>query len=206
MARLTLQFLFAVSIPLFVALALPGEKTEPVLAHDRAVLLAEIEPRAIPGKFTGGFGELTCHNCHFGYDLNHEGGMLRVDGLNETYSPGQEFGITVTVSSVNLEKGGFQMTARLEDGTQAGWFAWADNDSTLMFTPGTGGEVEYIQHSEAGTDADAKHEVSWFFVWTAPDEPAGPVRVNIAANAGNDDLSPFGDRIYVQEFKLNTAP
>lgn len=206
MTRLLIQFLIAVSIPLLLGLLLPAEKSATGFSPNRAAVFTEMEPKAVPGNYTGGFGELTCHNCHFSYDLNYEGGSLRVDGLSDTYLPGEEFGITVTVSSVDLEKGGFQMTARLENGDQAGWFAWADNDSTLMFTPMTGGDVEYIQHSETGTDADAEHEISWFFVWTAPYEPAGPVIFNIAANAANFDFSPFGDRIYVQEYKLNAAP
>jgi hypothetical protein len=71
-----------------------------------------LNPDHLDGAFTGGFGEQTCHSCHFDYDLNREGGSLLIQGLEDSYQPGNEYEITVTVESEHLENGGFQLTSR----------------------------------------------------------------------------------------------
>lgn len=156
----------------------------------------DFNPEHLDGAFTGGFGEQTCHSCHFDYDLNQEGGSLAVQGIGEAYIPGNSYEITVTVESEQLEIGGFQMTARFEDGTQAGSFEWEGN--RLMFTPNVSDTIQYLQHSIAGTSATGEQEVSWNFLWQLPEDGEGPVIFNIAANAGNFDDSSFGDWIYVR--------
>lgn len=161
----------------------------------------EINPDYLDGPLTGGFGELTCHSCHFDYDLNMtDRGSLAVDGLNDFYIPGHTYEITVTIQSEQLEVGGFQMTSRFEDGSQAGTFNW-DGDR-LRWTPSIESDVQYIQHSREGTSVTSPRTVEWSFYWTAPDSDVRPVRFNIAANAGNDDDSSFGDWIYTKEFQL----
>lgn len=159
---------------------------------------AEAYPDHIPGRFTGGFGEETCHSCHFDYDLNDERGSLEVSGIGDTYQPGSNYNVTITVESERLGKGGFQMTARFEDGTQAGSFAWSGDRLTL--TPLEDNPIEYLQHSAAGTAPVEERTARWSFVWQAPKNDTRPVTFNIAANAGNDDLSSFGDWIYVREW------
>lgn len=160
-------------------------------------------PDHLDGAFTGGFGEQSCHSCHFDYDVNMEGGSLTIAGIGDSYQPGEEFEITVTIESEQLEIGGFQLTSRFEDGTQAGDFEWEGN--RLMFTPSVTNEVKYLQHSPEGTHpAEEKKIISWTFMWQAPDSSDEPVIFNVAGNAGNLDDSSFGDWIYVKELILNS--
>ncbi len=154
-------------------------------------------PEQLDGPFTGGFGEQTCHSCHFDYDLNQRGGSLSIRGLNDSFKPGKEYKVVVTVESERLEIGGFQMTARFKDGSQAGNFDW--NGERLMLTPSISDTIQYLQHSKNGTKPTGERKISWSFIWKAPESNPGPVIFNIAANAGNNDDSAFGDWIYVKE-------
>ncbi len=162
--------------------------------------LDDFNPEHLDGAFTGGFGEQTCHSCHFDYDLNMDGGSLNIEGLPDPYEPGAEYPLTLTVESEQLEKGGFQMTARFEDGTQAGWFEWESD--RLMVTPSISEEIQYVQHSEKGTGPANERELSWTLTWQAPEDEAGLVIFNIAANAGNNDDSAFGDWIYTKKIAI----
>lgn len=185
-------------MPFIVGVSLPVEKKS---LSDQSI--GSINPDHLDGAFTGGFGEETCRSCHFDYDLNMEGGSLLVQGFDGSYEPGEKRAVAVTVSSERIEIGGFQMTTRFEDGTQAGSFEW-DGDR-LMFTPEVSGEVQYIQHSEKGIHpADGREKVSWSFNWIAP-ESGEAVIINVAANAGNYDDSSFGDWIYAKEIKVTPS-
>lgn len=162
----------------------------------------DLNPEHLDGPFTGGFGEETCRSCHFDYDLNQEGGSLAVKGLDNPLEPGESYEVIVTVESEQLEVGGFQMTARFKDGTQAGEFEWTGD--RLMLTPSVGDDIQYLQHSSEGTSPTGDREVSWTFIWLAPENrSSNQVIFNIAANAGNDDDSSFGDWIYAEEIVLN---
>ncbi|WP_340104502.1 choice-of-anchor V domain-containing protein [Rhodohalobacter sp. 8-1] len=191
------SLLFLILLPFIVGVSISAEKKTSA-NHT----IGSINPNHLDGAFTGGFGEETCRSCHFDYDLNMESGSLSVDGLNEEYEPGSEVDIIVTVRSEQLEIGGFQMTARHEDGSQAGSFEW-DGDR-LRFTPEISGDVQYIQHSEEGTEPTGEREVSWSFTWLAP-ETGESVIINVAANAGNYDDSSFGDWIYAKKITLKPA-
>ena len=45
----------------------------------------------------------------------------------------------------------------------------------------------------------------WRVTWTAPASLAGPIRFEIWANAGNDDLSPLGDRLHHRVLEIPAA-
>ncbi|MEX2572937.1 MAG: choice-of-anchor V domain-containing protein [Balneolaceae bacterium] len=160
-------------------------------------------PEQLDGPYTGGYGEQTCHTCHFDYDLNKKAGSLEVEGLGETYSPGEQIRISVTVQREHLGKAGFQLTARFADGSQAGHFDTPGE--RLAFTPATDDNIDYLQHSEAGTEPVSGNLARWTFKWTAPDTGAGSIIFNIAANAANGDQSEFGDWIYVKEISLDAS-
>ncbi|MDX1591744.1 MAG: hypothetical protein R3283_07270, partial [Balneolaceae bacterium] len=122
----------------------------PVEARSESPALSN--PDHLDGPFTGGFGEATCHSCHFDYDLNMEGGSLTVTGFPERYQPGREYPISVRIESERLEIGGFQLTIRhLNSGNQAGSFTW--NGDRIRFTPesSVGDSIQYLQHSGEGT-------------------------------------------------------
>ena len=196
-----LQILSIVLFPFLAGIVLDWIQTPDDPGHydDFAT---EMNPDHLDGAFTGGFGELTCHSCHFDYDLNMEGGKLITEGIPDRYNAGERYNITVRIQSEQLEIGGFQLTARfLENGKQAGSFSWSGD--RLRFTPesSVGDSIQYIQHSSNGTAPTANRTVEWSFMWTAPETAQEPVLFNLASNAGNYDDSSFGDWIYVKELK-----
>ncbi len=192
-----LKLLGITALPFVIGLSLPnGDSLE---WPDSAIAM---NPGYLDGAFTGGFGEQTCHSCHFDYDLNMEGGSLQLHGVPETYDPGSSYELKVELQSEILEVGGFQMTTRFEDGSQAGTFSWEGD--RLMYTPSVTDSVKYLQHSTEGTAPVQNRKASWTFTWSAPETPAGDVIINIAANSGNDDDSAFGDWIYVKEIAVES--
>lgn len=151
-----------------------------------------------PPAHTGGFGEPTCLTCHFDGDLNAPGGSLTVDGLPAAYIPGHPYPLTVRLARPDLQRGGFQLTARFADtnraGQQAGRFTIADERVAADREAG----IAYLRHTPAGT-GPAEDSLRWTFTWTAPDTAAGQVVFHLAANAANGDDSEFGDYIYALE-------
>jgi len=203
MIRFFAQLLFAISFTVFAGLTVSIDNYKE-LVEGKYETDVPPYPDHIPGPFTGGFGEETCHSCHFDYDINDERGSLTVEGLGETYEPGEKYELTISVESERLEVGGFQMTARFENGSQAGKFTWSGDHLTL--TPGINDDIQYLQHSASGTRPTSDRSVSWVFTWDAAIQDPSTVIFNIAANAGNDDFSAFGDWIYVQEITVKPGP
>jgi len=190
-----LKLLAIIFAPIIVGLSMPEKNVSPESYSN-----LKLNPEHLDGAFTGGFGEETCRSCHFDYDLNMDGGDLSLDGVPESYEEGKEYDITVTLKAEQLEVGGFQLTSRFEDGSQAGDFSW--DGEHLMFTPSVSDEVKYLQHSADGTKPNSENEIQWTFTWTAPEANDEKVILNIAANSGNDDDSSFGDWIYAKELTL----
>lgn len=146
-----------------------------------------------PAAHTGGFGEPTCQECHFGADLNAPGGVLRLEGLPTTYLPDQSYPLTITMHKPGIAAGGFQLSARFEDGTQAGVVQSIDI-TTQISRSAT--DIQYIYHSYLGTTPTASDTVHWEILWQAPPDTSRTVLFHVVANAGNGDNSPFDDYIY----------
>jgi hypothetical protein len=142
---------------------------------------------------TGGFGEMTCHQCHWNNDLNDPAGRISLAGLPERYTPGERYSITVEIAHPELVKAGFQMSARFEDGANAGEFRGADDRTEAI--PDDGGTITYIQHTRMGSVAAARGQSRWEVAWTAPGS-GGAVVFHLAGNAANGDLSPLNDFVY----------
>lgn len=150
----------------------------------------------VPAR-TGGFGEMTCQQCHWENPLNDPPGRLTLDGIPETYTPGEQYLITLTLARPGLGRAGFQLAAREEgidmnSGSDAGELRDADGRSERVQDDRK--RVTYLQHSPAATDPRAPGAATWTFTWTAP--PEGAVVFHAAANAANGDDSPLGDYIY----------
>lgn len=155
-----------------------------------------------PPAHTGGFGEPTCHACHFETDVNAGSGSLTLAGLPLEYVGGATYTVTITLAQPGLGAGGFQLSARFADGTQAGTLARPPHDSARVArTIDT--DVEYIHHVYAGTRRSAPDTIRWRIRWTAP-AAAGSIVFHVAANAADDDASPLGDMIYATS--LRTVP
>ena len=154
-----------------------------------------------PSGHTGGFGEPSCHECHFDHDLNDTAGALQLDGIPGQYAPGQTYTLTVALSRPEMSRAGFQLAARVAAGTTRGQglgrLRPTDDRVQLLFDDAAGDTV-YAQHTEEGTSLTSPTEASWTVEWTAPVQPAAVV-FHVAANAANDDASEFGDHIYTTQ-------
>lgn len=161
-----------------------------------------------PLGHTGGFGEPSCHECHFDGPLNEPEGELRISFQRESAAvPGSPAGtepvrVRVVLARPGLEAGGFQLAARFTEGPrageQAGTLRAADRRVEVRTDERTG--VEYAGHGPEGTAPTGADTVSWTVLWTPPSNGAGcAVRFHVAANAANADLSEFGDHIYLGE-------
>jgi hypothetical protein len=146
---------------------------------------------------TGGFGEMTCQQCHWDNPLNAAPGLLTLSGLPTEYTPGETYPLTVTLRRSGASSAGFQLAAREEvmamnAGASAGTLRPAD-----AFTQAIQDEkqrVTFIQQTQSGSTMQATGEARWRVDWTAPE--MGAVVFHVAANAGNGDASPLGDFVY----------
>lgn len=159
----------------------------------------------LDGPYTGGFGEETCHSCHFDYELNREEGSLSLKGVPERWEAGKIYPLVIEIERADLQKGGFQLTIRTADGEQAGRLKW--EGERLDTTPVGDRPVTYLQHAEEGTEQVDEGRIRWEFEWVAPaaDDGVGDVRLHVAANAGNGDDSPFGDWIYLEDILIQPS-
>jgi len=150
----------------------------------------------IPAR-TGGFGEMTCHECHWDNPVNEPSGRLTLLEMPATYIPEARYSIIVDLAHPGLVFGGFQLSARFDGGPSAGTDAGVLRpiDELAERVTDEGGRVIYVQHTKAGATAARPGAARWTLEWTAPAGNA-PVIFHAAANASNGDASPLGDFIY----------
>ncbi len=117
-----------------------------------------------------------------------------------SYTPNEIVDVVVRVAEEGMQRWGFQMTARGEDGClQAGDFAVSSDPSVkLSFDSATpegcgGSTIQFPSHifPKAGGSGGA-----YTFQWTAPPPGFGQVRFAAAGNAANGDIEKTGDSIY----------
>lgn len=151
-----------------------------------------------PPAHTGGFGEPTCHQCHFDGILNEPGGSLEVRGFPETYEPDRTYMLEIMVTGPRLRTAGFQLAIRYLAGARAGTSAGKlepGSRSVAVLEAAENG-VRYAQHFQEGTLPTAPDMARWQVQWTAPEAGYGTVVLHAAANAANGDDSEFSDQIY----------
>jgi hypothetical protein len=166
-----------------------------LLAAGSARVHGRAFPFGAPPGTTGGFGEPTCVQCHFGNELNDPAGSLTIEGLPERYTPGQAYRLIVRLRRPQMASAGFQLSARTPAGAQAGTLAPADGAERVQVQTADG--IRYAGHTEPGSRLSTPGAAEWPIVWTAP--AAGPVTFSAAANAADDDRSPLGDYVYALE-------
>jgi len=174
--------------------------TAAVLAHARYIT-------GPPPAHTGGFGEPTCYACHMESEPNTGEGALVLRGLDGVYEPGATHRVTVELTSPHMRRGGFQLAVRFAEGPAAGKQAGTLRalDERVGITTDTTG-IQYAHHLEAGTELTAPGTARWIFEWTAPHGAGDDVVVfHIAANAADDDASPFGDLIFTDSVRVRAA-
>ena len=160
-------------------------------------------PRTIPAPHadgpplsrTGGFGELTCAECHLDLGLNAPGGALLIEGVPASFTPGAAYVVTVVVDGEGMGRAGFQGAARFQEGERAGRPAGRlvplDGRTIVRSEEG----VDYIHHTAQGSELGSGDVASWSFEWVAP-AAAAPVVFHVTGNSANGDNSPLGDLIY----------
>lgn len=188
-------------LPFLAVMTLPEEKPAEHSRQAPPLPVKASYPIQLTGAFTGGFGEESCHSCHFDHPLNDGEATIRLQGLPGNYRSGQSYPITVSLRREGLSRGGFQLSARRPDSTQAGRFTL--DSPRLQFTKSLE-NARYVQHTEEGTRPEEEGAIRWELEWTAPDA-GGEVIFHLAANAGNGDESSFGDHIYTLSRRLEPA-
>ncbi len=115
--------------------------------------------------------------------------MIQLEGVGRNYVPEKTYTLILSLDRPGVKRAGFQ-------------FAVSDRDGNPVGTPAVSTDsLEVIDGYLRTTDASSRQN-AWRFLWTAPEAATGELFVNIAANAANDDDSPFGDTIYVREIVL----
>jgi hypothetical protein len=159
---------------------------------------------APPAAHTGGFGEPTCHACHFQATPNSGPGSLTLSGLPAEWRPGHVYDITLTLHDPDLAVAGFQLAARLLDGTQAGSLEVPEGEvGRVRVTMWQA--VQYAGQTYDGAVPVAPGTARWNLRWAAPAVAAGSVTFHAAANAANDDDSPLGDLVYTSATTIPIA-
>ena len=159
-----------------------------------------------PIAHTGGFGEPTCRVCHQGEPLNAAGGTLRIEGLPGRYEPDRTYELVVVLRRDGMGRAGFELSARLVGGAQAG--ALEATDRRVRVVPDSVTAVRYAEQTREGCSVSGP-EARWTVRWRAPAQMGGggasDVLIHAAANAANYDDSPLGDFIYAGEWRVGGA-
>ena len=154
-----------------------------------------------PPATAGGFGDDTCHTCHFDSDLNDSAGSLILAGIPEDYVPGVEYLIEILLARPEIARGGFEAAVRFQNGPDAGRQAGSleSIDERVEVVTAEDRTVQYARQTEAGSLVGADGTARWGVRWIAPEHRTGTIVLNVAANASNYDDSAFGDFIYTRE-------
>ena len=174
-----------------------------------AALVMYVAPRAsgyaesAPPGFSGGFDEQSCHACHFHADLDSGPGRVTIAGVPDRFAPGERYPLTVTLTRPEMKLGGFQLTARFQDGgAQAGSLAPAAGEEERVGVD-VQSAVEYVNQRRKGTALASEDTATWRLLWTAP--PAGGAVVfHVAANAADGDETAEGDDVHT--LAVESAP
>jgi hypothetical protein len=160
-----------------------------------------------PLAHTGGFGEPTCIACHFDGELNEASGSLAIEGAPAHYEPGKRYRLTISVRHPELKLAGFELSSRFatgpDSGRQAGTLHAADDRAGVDADEAT--HVQYAHHLRSGTTPLSPGVGRWTVEWVAPSAGSGPVAINVAANAANDNDSPFGDYIFARRVTVPSS-
>ena len=150
--------------------------------------------------FAGGIpAETTCTDCHASFALNSGPGILKVLGLPSSYTPGQDYTVTVSLNQASRVRYGFEVTALDATGKPAGTLTVTDTTATRsdQSFPGTFAVTRtYISQTGSGNTASSANQRDWSFKWTAPATRVGKITFYAAGNAGNGIQSFLGDYIY----------
>lgn len=167
---------------------------------------AKISPGP-PLGFTGAPGEGTCTGCHYTFPLNSGAGKVEITGLPASYTPGQSYAVTVTVSHPTARSWGFELTAldSNETSSTVGTMTVSNTTTTLKRDSSASGQQRtYLSHSEDGIAQGKPNSNSWSFTWTAPASAVGDITFYAVGNAANNQVTPEDDYIYTTSVKVSS--
>jgi hypothetical protein len=174
---------------------------QPLIGHPVGALFRD----GPPARVTGGFGEDSCHACHWEAAENEGTGALRVVGLPDVFEPGRTYRLAVELEHVGMSVAGFQMAMRhAADATGAGELT-VPGSETRRVAVVTERDVQFAQHRLDGTVVAGEGATRWEVVWSAPSS-GGRVLLHVAAVAGDGDESQMGDHVYTLEAAAEPPP
>lgn len=156
---------------------------------------AAATPNGAAWSYDGGPGRSDCAECHFDSAPRRQDAALVLHGLPESIAPGRAYDLTLRLSAKGTRKAGFLLRAEFED-VEAGRFEPLEEGLEAK-----GGALR----STAPAPPNADGEIVWRFRWIAPDDVGARALFYVAANAANDDQSPFGDQIFLSVFEAPGA-
>ena len=174
----------------------------PISLLGTALMLAGVSPspvRASPDGADWTIAETPdgCRSCHLGEPAASDSTALSIEGLPKNPQAGRRYDLTVVLEDPALRYAGFLLSTSSGDGP-AGAVESIDEQ-----TEASGASA---RSTWEGTFPGQPGRASWRLIWTAPDEIPGMIRVSLWGNAGNDDLSPLGDRPYHRTWQIPAAP
>jgi hypothetical protein len=117
-------------------------------------------------------------------------GKLQLMGLPERPEPGKLYELVVVLKHAGMKAAGFLLGLDPGGGVfEAGSNATEAKDAAIRSTL---------------AEAKQKDEARWTLRWRAPPKLPAEIVFYLSANAGNDDQSPFGDRIYLETVNVKT--
>ena len=132
----------------------------------------------------------SCAACHFDREPIGRSPSLMLVGLPETAAPGEVFELTLRFDVAGAPEAGFLLSAT------SGAFEAIDD-----FLEANESEIR-----SSKTVAPENGTILWRFLWRAGAGDDETVTFRAAANAADDDQSPFGDKIHFRKFEVFAAP
>lgn len=160
----------------FAACAMLAIGASPVAAHPEGAPWGSADPDTTT----------SCAACHFDHEPVGRSKTLLLTGLPEYVTAGEAYEVTLRFEVASATHAGFLLSA------SSGAFEAIDN-----FIAAKDAE---IRSSKPLAPTDGVTE--WSFVWRAGADATDIVTFRAAANAANDDQSPFGDKIHFRKFEV----
>lgn len=138
-----------------------------------------------------------CGSCHLGDPPIESSDALSIEGLPQQPESGKSYELTIRLRDPALKNAGFLLSIR-SDATPTGTLESLDGRTET--------DRNRARSTWDGSFPPAAGEASWTVVWTAPPSLESILHFDLWANAGNDDLSPLGDRVHHRVWSLPNGP
>ena len=137
-----------------------------------------------------------CGSCHLGSPDPMSSSAVSIEGLPERVAPSAPYTLEIVLADPALQIAGFLLEVTAAD---------APAGALSSIDAATESQGARARSTRAGALPPAPGAMRWRVIWTAPPSLTGPIRFEIWANAGNDDLSPLGDRLHRRVVEIPAA-